>query len=131
MSDGMHEIARAIVSQLEQAWNSGDGVGFGAPFADDARFVDIRGEFHRGRDSIAHGHQAIFDTVYKDSRLSYELFDLNPLSDTTAVANVRGTLNCPTGPLTGEHHSVSTLVLVQNGDRWRIASFHNTLVRPS
>ena len=37
------EIAETIVKRLEDAWNAGDGAAFGAPFAPDADFVDIRG----------------------------------------------------------------------------------------
>jgi uncharacterized protein (TIGR02246 family) len=130
MSEDVQEASRSIVSQLEQAWNNADGEAFGVPFTDDARFVDIRGEYHRGKNAIAEGHQAIFDSIYKGSMLSYELFDLNPLSDTTAVANVRAVLRVPAGPLAGEQRSVSTLFLVLNDETWRVASFHNTLVKP-
>ena len=56
-------IAEAITRRLEDAWNAGDGAAFGAPFAADGDFVDIRGELHSGREAIAAGHQQIFDTI--------------------------------------------------------------------
>ena len=58
----------------------GDGAAFGAPFAEDAAFVDIRGEHHRGRQAITQGHQTIFATVYRGSAVRYELIDARPLA---------------------------------------------------
>lgn len=40
------ELPRDLVGELEKAWNTADGEGFGRPFAEDADFVNIRGE-HR------------------------------------------------------------------------------------
>ena len=54
----------SIVGQLEAAWNAMDGTAFAAPFADDADFVNIRGEHFRGRAAIAAGHVEIFRTIY-------------------------------------------------------------------
>ncbi len=58
------DIAGALARQLQDAWNAADGAAFGKPFAPDADFVTIRGELHSGP-AIAAGHQAIFDTIYR------------------------------------------------------------------
>jgi hypothetical protein len=42
----------------------------------------------------------------------------------------RAHLNAPTGPLAGQHSSTLTLVLLRSGEKWKIAAFHNTLVKP-
>ena len=52
-----NDVVAAAFAQLERAWNGGDGAGFGELFLDDADFVDIRGERHRGQKAIANGHQ--------------------------------------------------------------------------
>ena len=39
-----------LVSELEKAWNAADGAAFGRPFAEDADFVNIRGEHFRTRE---------------------------------------------------------------------------------
>jgi uncharacterized protein (TIGR02246 family) len=57
------DVAKRILADLQAAWNRADGRACGAAFTDDADFVDIRGMQHRGREAIAGGHQAIFDTV--------------------------------------------------------------------
>jgi uncharacterized protein (TIGR02246 family) len=126
------EIARRILEQLGDAWNAGDGGAFSEPFAADADFVAIRGDYHRGRDAIGRGHQALFDTIYTGSTVEFALRQARALTDGVILVHARGELKAPTGPLAGEHTSTITLVLVrpdQDAD-WRIAAFHNTLVTP-
>jgi uncharacterized protein (TIGR02246 family) len=57
------QIVSDIVRELEKAWNAADGEGFARPFAEDADFLNIRGEHFRTRANIARGHQSIFDTI--------------------------------------------------------------------
>ena len=66
-------IAAGLFEELELAWNRADGAAFGHPFADDADFVDIRGDHHTGIEAIGHGHQAIFDSIYAGSTVQYEI----------------------------------------------------------
>ncbi len=130
MATGAENVANELIGRLEQAWNEADGTAFGEPFAADADFVDIRGEQHRGREAIAAGHQAIFDSVYKGSSIRYELLRTRELSDDVILAHSMGFLSAPSGPLAGEHSAVQSLVLVRGDDGWQIAGFHNTLVAP-
>ena len=126
--EGAEAVAREIVARLEQAWNAGDGAAFGAPFTADADFVDIRGDHHRGRDAIAHGHQAIFDSIYKGSTIHYEVTQTRELIGGVLLAHGTGRFQAPAGPLAGEHRATQSLVLVRGEEGWEIASFHNTLV---
>jgi len=120
-------IATTILEQLEQAWNTGDGAAFGAPFADESDFVNVRGEHHRGADNIAHGHQAIFDSIYAGSTVRFRLDIARPVAG-TILAVASSTLDAPSGPLKGIHNARFTMVIAEQGDDWRVASFHNTLV---
>ena len=121
-------IVSDFVGELEQAWNAADGARFARPFAEDADFVNIRGDHVRTRDAIAKGHQAIFDTLYKGSVVRYRVTGVRAIAPAVLLAHVKSTLTAPTGPLAGEHSSLLTVVLVQDHDEWRIAAFHNTLV---
>ena len=123
-----YQIVTDVLGELEQAWNAADGVAFGRPFAEDADFVNIRGEHHRTRDAIAKGHQAIFNSIYKGSVVRFQLAGVRALAPGVLLAHVRSTLKAPTGPLAGEHGSLFSLVLVQDQGNWRIAAFHNTLI---
>jgi uncharacterized protein (TIGR02246 family) len=130
MDEGAEGVAADLIGRLERAWNEADGRAFGEPFAPDADFVDIRGQHHHGRGAIAAGHQAIFDSIYTGSSTDYELTGARELSGDVILAHATGVLRVPSGPLAGEHGAVQSLVLVRGGDRWEIASFHNTLVAP-
>lgn len=131
MDNQPEKVARDLIKQLEDGWNAADGEAFGEPFAEDADFVAIRGDHHRSREAIAKGHQAIFDSIYKDSRVTYDLIQARALADSVVLAQAKGGLNAPSGPLAGEHDSMATLVLVQEDGEWQIASFHNTLIAPT
>ena len=126
-SDG-ERIVSHLVGELEEAWNAADGAGFARPFAEDADFVNIRGEHLRTREVIAKGHQAIFDTIYAGSVVGYQVTGVRAIAPAVLLAHVKGTLKAPTGPLAGEHSSLFTVVLVQDQSDWRIAAIHNTLV---
>jgi uncharacterized protein (TIGR02246 family) len=121
-------IADSVMKRLQDAWNAADGPAFGAPFAPDADFVNIRGDLHSGREAIAAGHQQIFDTIYAGSTLRYTLLRARELDDGVILAHVRGKLNVPAGPLAGETNALASLVLVRDGDDHRVAAFHNTVV---
>ena len=121
-------IVSDLIAQLENAWNAGDGPAFAQPFAEDADFVNIRGEHLRTRDAIARGHQGIFNTIYKGSVVRYQVAGVRAIAPAILLAHVKATLKAPTGPLAGEHRSLFTVVLAQGQDAWRIAAFHNTLI---
>jgi uncharacterized protein (TIGR02246 family) len=121
-------LVSEIISELEKAWNAADGAGFARTFAENADFVNIRGEYFRTREAIARGHQVIFDTIYKDSKVHYQRIGMRVLAAGVLLAHVKSTLSAPSGPLAGEHNSVFTIVVVQDQEVWRIAAFHNTLV---
>lgn len=124
------EILSAIAAELARAWNAGDGAAFGAPFAEDADFVTVRGEHFRTRAVIARGHQAIFDSIYKGSSLQFQVAAVRALTPAVLVGHVRGTLQAPSGPMAGTQASLATLVLVERHGAWEIAAFHNLAVAP-
>src|SRR5215510_7522937 len=99
-------IVSDIVSELERAWNAADGAAFARPFAEDADFVNIRGDHFRTREVIAKGHQSIFDTIYKGSVVRYQPMDVRSISEGVLLAHARSTLKAPAGPLAGEHNSL-------------------------
>jgi uncharacterized protein (TIGR02246 family) len=128
MTDDRAAVA-TFVQELEASWNAADGARFGVPFTDDADFVTIRAEHLRGREAIARGHQGIFDSIYKGSTVGYEVVGVRPIAPGVLVAHVKTELNAPSGPLAGRHNSLFTIVLVQQESDWRIAAFHNTLIK--
>jgi uncharacterized protein (TIGR02246 family) len=119
-----------VVDRLEAAWNALDGDAFAAPFADDADFVNIRGQHFRGRAAIAAGHTGIFRTIYAGSRNRYAIDGTRLLRPDVALVHVRAELDVPQGPLAGRHLACFSMVLTKDAGTWTIAAFHNTLQAP-
>jgi uncharacterized protein (TIGR02246 family) len=130
MAAEAENVANELSGRLERAWNEADGRAFGEPFTAAADFVDIRGEYHRGQEAIAAGHQAIFDSIYKGSSNKIELIQARKLTDDVILAHTTSVLRAPSGPLAGEHRAVQSLVFIREGGEWKIAGYHNTLVAP-
>ena len=129
MSTNAHAIATGLFSQLEEAWNAGDGLAFGEPFAADADFVDIRGDHHRGQGAIGAGHEAILDSIYKASTMRYVVNTARYLSPGTLLAHATGRLDAPAGPLRGVNDATCSIVATVGEAGWEIAAFHNTLTQ--
>ena len=103
-SDG-ERIVSDLVSELEEAWNAAEGARFARPFAEDADFVNIRGEHLRTREVIAKGHQVIFNTIYAGSDVRYNVAGVRAIAPAVLLAHVRATLNAPTA------HSLASTAL--------------------
>lgn len=121
--------AEAIAVALTAAWNAGDGGAFAAQFTQDADFVNIFAMHGVGRDAIAKGHQAIFDTIYKGSRNAFTVKDVRALGEDIVIAHISAQLHVPSGPMAGELAALATSVMLRDGDRWLITAFQNTRVQ--
>lgn len=115
-----------VVRRLEAAWNAMDGAAFATEFAEDADFVNVRGDHVRGAAAIAAGHAAIFAAMYAGSTNAYTLEAARLLHPDVALAHVGARLQVPRGPLAGRHHARFSPVLSRAPDGWRVAAFHNT-----
>src|SRR3954469_11276414 len=121
-------VVEPIVEHLQQAWNSGDGMGFAGPFAEDADFVEIRGGHHHGAVAVGRGHEAIFSTIYAGSTVDLKVEMARNVGPGVVVALVHSTMTAPTGPMAGVNQARMTLVLVEEAGSGAITQFHNTLV---
>jgi uncharacterized protein (TIGR02246 family) len=120
----------SIVRRLEAGWNAMDGSAFAAPFAEDAEFVNIRGEYFRGRSAIAAGHAALFQGIYAGSTNHCAVEGARLLRPEVALVRVHSVLHAPGGPFAGRHAARFSLVLTKEGGSWQIAALHNTLEAP-
>lgn len=115
-----------VFAQLEQAWNDADAERFGEFFTDDADFINVYGEHSRGVVPIVEGHKFIFDTVYKDSKVSYSVAQCEPIAQGWLIGHVHASLEVPTGPMQGSHRSILTVVAVETERGLKVRAFHNT-----
>lgn len=130
LTPGDRAALEKIVGQLEAAWKAMDGPAFAAPFAEDADFVNIRGEHFRGRAAIAAGHTAIFRSIYAGSTTRMTVEGARLLRGEVALVRVHSLLDAPAGPLAGRHGARFSLVLTKEPGGWEIAALHNTLEAP-
>jgi uncharacterized protein (TIGR02246 family) len=122
--------AAQFYAGLEQAWNAGDGAAYAAPFSADCDFTDIRGARHHGAATVAGGHQAIFDSIYRGSTVRYQVTSARALADGVLLVQADAGLDVPAGPLAGTHRAASSAVLVEADGQWRAVMMHNTQVAP-
>lgn len=123
------QIVQNILSTLESGWNNASGTEFSIPFADASEYVDIRGALHVNAtpQQLGQAHQGLFMSIYKDSKVVYEQVQSTLIDANTIIAHANAELDAPLGPLAGKNGSTISMVLVRNGDNWKIRSFHNTL----
>lgn len=117
---------RENVKQLEKGWNKKDGALFAKPFAEDADYVIINGQHIKGRKVIDRAHQHIFDTIFKETTVNYQIEQIRFLRPDVAVVHVSGSRTGPTPAL--KHNAFFTLVMTKEDHGWTIAAFQNTLV---
>lgn len=117
---------RDNVKQLETAWNTKSGVAFAKPFAEDADYVIINGSYIKGREVIATSHQQIFDTIFKDTKLTLTVKQVRFLRPDVAVVHASGRRDGPTKELVQD--AFITYVMTKEGQVWTIAAFQNTAV---
>jgi uncharacterized protein (TIGR02246 family) len=120
--------AAEVLAHLERTWNQADGAAFGEVFTDDCDFVDVRGVHHTGAIDVGAGHQAIFDTIYRGSVVTYTAESARLIAPGVVVAVAGARLECPSGPLQGVNQARLTVVLTEEAGTWSVAAFHNTLL---
>ena len=117
---------RENVKQMVSGWNTKSGALFATPFADDADYVIINGNYIKGREVIAQSHQRIFDSIFKDTTLTLEVKQIRFIRPEVAVVHVSGHRDSPTKEL--NQGAMITLVMTKEKQGWKIAAFQNTAV---
>jgi uncharacterized protein (TIGR02246 family) len=124
---GDENAIRAIHQRMIDAWNTGNGAAFAAPFTEDADFVAFEGTHLIGRQEITSFHQRMFDTVVKGSRLEGgEVNFVHFLGPALAVMHsvVRVTLPGQTKPSPSRDSMQLAVVRKRNGD-WHCEALMN------
>jgi uncharacterized protein (TIGR02246 family) len=119
---------REAVKQLETGWNTKSGAAFAKPFAEDADYVVINGNYIKGRAVIESSHQRIFDTIFKDTTISLTVQQIRFLRPDVAVVHVKGYRSSPTETL--KQGALITLFMTKEKQGWTIAAFQNTAIAP-
>jgi len=117
---------REAVKQLETGWNTKSGATFAKPFAEDADYVVINGNYIKGRAVIESQHQRIFDTIFKDTTLKLTVQQIRFLRPDVAVVHVKGNRGSSNSDLIQD--AMLTLFMTKEKQGWTIAAFQNTAI---
>ncbi len=131
------EAVRGLVTQLQTAWNSGDAAAWAAVFAEDARFVTLRGDVFKNRQEIENSHRMIFGGFYKGSHNAISVESLTFPTPEVAVVHtlheVTGYAALPPGIPAAEPGVLRArmlLVAVRRGGNWVFVAAENVAVFP-
>jgi uncharacterized protein (TIGR02246 family) len=126
-----NESAAGLLGAMERAWNEGDSQRFASYFAEDADLVNIHGMRVRGRGSIAGLYDLLFRSVFAHSRLNCQVSRQRQLCEDTALLQLKVEIHVRAGQRSGDHETVSSVVLRRTNQEWEVALLQNTLVAPA
>ena len=120
---------RAIIASLNDAWTKGDAKLWGEQFAEDADFTVWTGTYVKGREAITRGHEEIFGTIYKGTKLRLSVRSIRFLRDDVAVVHTDGSVVKQEEEFPSAPQVVPTFVFTKEKGQWRIAVFQNTRIQ--
>lgn len=123
-------LIRASVEQMMKGWNTKSGEEFAKPFAENSDYVVVNGLHIKGRAENAKGHQQIFDTIYKDSRVAVTVKQIRFLRPDVAVVHAESNLTFKRDGEERTGRGMITLVMTKENGKWEIAAFQNTAIQP-
>ncbi len=117
-----------VITGLIRAWNSGDAIDFAGYFTESADLVNMHGMHLRGRQAIAGLYQMLFRSVFADSIVNQSNARCRRLRADVELVHVKVGLKVRHGQMAGDQTAVVTMVMIHHGNRWQVASMHNTMV---
>lgn len=115
---------RALIERSADAWSRGDGTAYGECFTADATDVTYMGTVYQGGPEIGRGHQALFDSFLKGTRLTIDISEIRTYGSDTAIVMARGESSKGAPKRLGK---VATYTVIRDADgQWRIAAVHKT-----
>lgn len=121
------EAIRQVMQTLSEGWTNGSGEQFASVFANDHDFVVWNGLYSKGMTpgENAKGHQQIFDTMYKGTRLHYLVDKIKFIRDDIALVHVFGAVTPKSESRPKDPQVLWSALLEKQSGTWKILSFHN------
>jgi uncharacterized protein (TIGR02246 family) len=127
------EAIRAVIVEMTEAFNRHDARAATRMYTSDADLVTVRGERFKGTAEYEKGLAAILATRAKEATLRTLDVTIRFIRPDVAVAHVTNELSGligPDGQKLPAHRELSIRVFVKDASTWRVAAFHNTMLRP-
>lgn len=118
------EIAGELLASFTGAWNRGDMEALARAFHEDAGFVDVRGNYVRGREEIGRRHEAEHAGALKESVLRGEVVDARQPVSGVIVGHVRTEMDVADQT----RAAFLTFVLEYRDGKWRFSEAHNSIL---
>jgi uncharacterized protein (TIGR02246 family) len=120
---------RAIVADVQTAFNTNDPVLMNAHFAADASVVTAMGKRVTGIDALRRAAEEGMAAALRDEFVRYVVTDIRFIRPDVALAYKEATATDADGePIELDHSMVALYVLVKDDGRWLVAARQNTLV---
>ena len=127
------EAIRNVIVAMTRGFNSRDAKAATEMYVPDARLVTVRGEIMDGRAQVEKGLASIFATRAKNATHRTADVSVRFIRPDVALAYVTNELSglvAPDGQALPPHQELSLRVFVKEVADWRVAAFHNTMIRP-
>jgi uncharacterized protein (TIGR02246 family) len=115
---------QALLSEIEKAWNAGDLKAYAALYSNDAGYITRAGILLTGRSEIEQQHARALAGSLSGTRLQLTCRRTRFLAPGVAVVHVDVELIQPAGTT----QAITTFVLAQEDEGWRIRAAHTTEV---
>ena len=128
MEDSLEASVQALADEYAAAWNAGDAEGIAALYTADADSSGPDGEIYTGRQQIAEHYRELLEGADAGTTISIRTTSTRELEPGVVLVNggfeVTGSMGAE-GEEMPPAKGLSTVVLVQDGDTWRIASLRS------
>jgi uncharacterized protein (TIGR02246 family) len=121
MAEDATRVANEVLGRVRESW--GDGEAFAALYTQDADLLHGNGIHDGGRAAIARTMGMVFGGPFRGTRPRLGLSEARALTEDVVLARVTlavDGLPQPGPPMAG------MVVIVREGDAWRVASWQNT-----
>jgi uncharacterized protein (TIGR02246 family) len=119
----------AIVHGLEAAWNRHDVVAFAAPYFEDADFVNVFGDWLRGRQAIIDDLRVRHAGPFRHTKMTMRATEVRRLRHDLVLLHSRWRVTgnvTPDGGAAPDRAGLLVHVVEERDGRWAIAATHNT-----
>jgi uncharacterized protein (TIGR02246 family) len=123
------QAIKANMQTFADAWNIHDATQLATVFAEDADFVNVAGQWWKGRAELEQGHANAFANHLKNTRMSFPNIQIKFLKSDLAIYHSTWEMNgliSPDGNSLPPKHGILTAIAQQKNGQWQIIAVHNT-----